>query len=322
MPARPPIALPSLGAAFLAALALVACGGEADGGDGGVEVVATTGVAADIVSRVAGGDAAVVQVVPDGSNPHSYSPSASEQQELAGSDLLVLFDPALEQALPLDAAENRFAIADHAGRSGQGARRGEETPDGDESHGDEHGDESHGDEHGDGNDPHVWLDPLAVAAAVPALADELADLDPGHAGAYRERAREYARELERLDAELAATVAEVPPRNRKLVTSHDLVGPFAERYGFEVIGAPFGSNPEAEPSAGAVAGLIDRVEAERVPAVFAQQGDNPEVLRMIAAEAGVEVVDDLLLESLGEQAGSYVEMMRYSTRRIADALSG
>ena len=33
---------------------------------------------------------------------------------------------------------------------------------------------------------------------------------------------------------------DVPPAPRKLVTSHELIGYFADRYGFEVLGAPFG----------------------------------------------------------------------------------
>ena len=58
-----------------------------------------------------------------------------------------------------------------------------------------------------------------------------------------------------------------------------------------------------------------------MPAVFAQTGDDPEVLGQVAEEADVQVVDDLLVESLGEQADTYIEMMRYSTERITDALS-
>jgi len=60
----------------------------------------------------------------------------------------------------------------------------------------------------------------------------------------------------------------------------------------------------------------------RVVAKFAQQGDDPEVLRRVAEEADVEVVDDLLLESLGSGADGYVEMMETSTAKIVTALGG
>lgn len=252
-------------------------------------IVATSGIAADIVANVGGDDVRVVQLVPDGSSPHSYAPSAKQEAEIEDSDLLVLFSPALEEALPLEVAPRQFAIADHTGA--------------------------------DDSDPHVWMDPTLIETALPDLADALAEVDPEHAAAFRERARSYGAELAGLDRDLAKLAGSVPPNDRKLVTSHDLMGHFADRYGYEFIGAPFGISPEAEPSATSIDELITGVEASGVPAVFAQTGDDPEVLERVAEEAGVEVVDDLLVESLGEQAGTYEEMMRYSAERIAEALS-
>jgi zinc/manganese transport system substrate-binding protein len=315
----------------LSALLLLAGCGAGEAAEDGPRVVATTGVAADIAARVAGEDAGVSQLVPDASSPHGYALSARQQQELAESDLLVMFDPSLEQGLPIEAAERRFVIADHVGPllpfAGEPGHH-ERDDDGD-GHGDDDGD-GHGDDDGDGHDhgsggaesrdPHVWMDPMRVRRALPALARELAGVDPAGAEGYRRRAAGLAAELERLDAELERDLAAIPPARRKLVSSHDLLGYFADRYDFEVVGAAFGPAPEAEASAARVAGLIDQVETAGVPAVFAQQGDDPKVLRQVADAAGVEVVDDLLVEGLGEQAGSYVEMLRYTGARIADAL--
>lgn len=274
----------------MATALLSACGGDGGASGGRPEVVATTSIAADIVGRVGGDAVDVVQLVPDGASPHSYAPSAREQQELDESDLVVYFSPALEEGLPLDLAARRFAFADHAGSVGE--------------------------------DPHLWLDPTLIAAALPDLAAALAEIDPAGAEGYRRRARDYAGELADLDRELTKMVETVPPGSRKLVTSHDLMGYFGARYGFEITGAPFGLSPEAEASAGELAELIDRIRAESVPAVFAQQGDDPEVLRRVAEEADVEVVDDLLLETLGPEADSYVAMMDASTSRIVTALGG
>jgi len=294
-------------------LLLGACGDEESASDK-PQVAATTSVAADIVRELAGEDAEVTQIVPDGSSPHSYAPSAKEQQQLAESDLLVYFHPGLEAALPLEEAKSSFELAEHAGELRTYAEdevaEGEHVPEGEEEHGDE------------GTDPHFWLDPLAIRATLPELADALAALDPDNASGYRQRAEAYAAELTRLDAELQRLVAAIPAADRKLVTSHDLLGYFADRYGFEVIGAVFGVSPEAEASAADVAGLIGVVEQAGVPAVFAQQGDDAQVLRLIAEETEVEVVDDLLLETLGPEADSYAEMMRFSTGRIVDALAG
>ncbi len=277
--------------AAVAAVALVLPGCGDDGGADGVQVVATTGFAADVVTAVAGGDAAVEQLVPDSAEAHSYGASAKDRRTLAEADLIVAFGRNYEEGLPLDEAEApRFEITEHAGPL---------RPD----------------------DPHVWMDPTRIAESLGPLADALADADPEHAAAYRERAARYARELERLDREIRAILAGVPAERRKLVTSHDSLGYFADRYDFEFVGAPFGVSPEAEASASGLAEVIEKVREERVPAVFATEGDDPKVMRQVAAEAEVEIVDDLLVENPGPQAQTYREALLFDARRIAEALA-
>ena len=169
-------------------------------------------------------------------------------------------------------------------------------------------------------DPHVWMDPSKVAAALPALADALADADPANADGYRERADRYAADLAELDERVAKRIDAIPPADRKLVTSHDALGYFADRYGLEVVASPFGPlGAEAEPSAGELQDAIDAVEETGVPAVFAQAEDDPSVMEQIAAEAGVEVNSDLHVESPGE-AETYDRMIELDAEQIAEAL--
>jgi len=166
----------------------------------------------------------------------------------------------------------------------------------------------------------VWMDPTRVAQAVPALAGALAEVDSENADAYRQRAERFARELTALDGELRRTLAAIPPANRELVTSHDSLGYFADRYGFEVIATAFpASGPEAEISASQLADVEDAVRGAGVPAVFASEEDDPEVLRLVADETGVEIEEGLVIESPAS-AGSYVEMLRHDADLIAAAL--
>ena len=290
----------------LAGLALlVALGGcgESSSDDGALDVVATTGIGADIVANVTGEEAQVSQIVPDDASPHSYSPSAREQAAIENADLVVEFSPALEEGLPLERADDPFVIADHvrALRSfGAGDVGGEEAGE---------------------IDPHVWMDPTQIAAALPALADRLGELDPANASVYRRNAKAYAEELAGVDRDLAKAAASVPPADRKLVTSHDVLGYFADRYGYVVVGTAFGPSPEAEIGASTFSELVDTVEAAGVPAVFAGIGDDPGVLERVSDETGVEVVDDLRLESLDETVPTYVDLLQAAGERIAEALS-
>jgi zinc/manganese transport system substrate-binding protein len=277
-------------------VAAVGCGSDGDGSSGsGPAIAASTGIWADVTEQVAGDDATVEQVIPDAISPHDFQLSAEDRATIEDSLLLVYNGAELEAGIPVDEIDvSKFAVVDHVG---------ELLP------------------FDDGLDPHVWMDPSRVAAALPALADALAEADPVHADGYRSRAESYAVELRAVDAEIEQAVAQIPPRNRKLVTSHDAMGYFADRYGLEVLATPFpASGPEAEPSAQTIKEVEDAIRSSRVPTIFAQETDDPEVLERIAGETGVEVEENLLVEAPGE-AGSYVEMLRQDAERLRNGLS-
>jgi zinc/manganese transport system substrate-binding protein len=274
---------------------LAACGSDA--GEEGIQVIATSGIVAELAERVAGGDAEVVQLVPDGASPHDFELSAEDRQTLEQADLIAYNGAGLEAGIPVEEADApTWALADNA-RELLPFEEG-------------------------GEDPHVWMDPTRTAAALDSLAAALGEVDPDAAAAYRERAREYAADLRDLDRELDDTLASVAPGNRELVTSHDSLGYFAERYGFEVLATPFpASGPEAEASPAQLADVIEAIEESDVPAVFAADEDDPEVLTQIAEQTGVEVVAELLVESTGD-AGSYEEMLRRDAELISAGLAG
>ncbi len=296
---------------------LAACGSDSDSsGEDGPTVSATTGIVADITAQVAGDDATVEQVIPDSASPHDFSLSAQDRADLEDSVLLVSNGASLEAGIPLEEIDvNQYSLSDHVGELLASEEEG--------AHDEHAAEEEHAEEDEDGaGDPHVWMDPTRVAAALPSLGDALAEADPEHAEGYRARAAAYARRLESLDAEIEQQLAEIPPDDRELVTSHDALAYFADRYGLEVIATPFpSSGPEAEASAQSVQEVEDAIDAHGVPAVFAEETDDPQVLEQIADRKGVEIVDQLLVESPGD-AGSYAEMLRVDAQLIASALAG
>lgn len=299
-------ALASVVALVLAASAL---GDDSDFGDGRPRIAATTGILADIATEVAGDDAEVVQVIPDAASPHDFQLSAGDRRTIEDSLLLVHNGASLEQGIPVDEFEvAEFALADHVG---------ELRPFGEE--GDAHEKEA-GHEEGSGDDPHVWMDPTRVAAALPALAETMAEADPEHAKDYRTRADDYAAELTDLDRAIAGALAAIPAPDRELVTSHDALGYFADRYGLAVVATPFAaSGPEAEAGASTVAEVVAAIRAAGVPTIFAQADDDPRLMERIADQAGVAVEDGLLVEAPGT-AGSYTEMLETDAELIARGL--
>ncbi|MGH2500443.1 MAG: metal ABC transporter substrate-binding protein, partial [Candidatus Limnocylindria bacterium] len=171
------------------------------------------------------------------------------------------------------------------------------------------------------DNPHFWFDVRFARTYVERIRDALAGIDPAGAPEYARRAQAYLAELDALDRELRAEVAQIPAERRKLVTSHDAFPYFAAAYGFEVIGF-VQPEPGKEPSPAELAELVGAVRAEAVPAIFSEAGVSPRLAETLAREAGVRrVVTDLPTDSLLEPpADSYVGLMRHLVEKIVEAL--
>ena len=185
------------------------------------------------------------------------------------------------------------------------------------------GEEGH-EGHGHGVlDPHFWFDPLRVKEAVNSIAERLSTLDPDGSQVYQNNAAAYNQELDTLHAWIEGEVAKLSEEQRKLVTSHDSFQYFADRYGFEVVGAIFPVNIEREPTAQELAELVEVIEREGVSAIFTEKSHSDRLGRRIAEETDAEVIGGLYTGSLGKpggEAGTYLAMMRYNIKTIVEAL--
>ena len=295
-------------AAVVIALATGACGGTgATGEPPGPSVVVTTSVLGSVVRDLVGDRAAVTVLMGNGVDPHDWSPSAKDIEKVMNADIVVANGLALEESFEktLDEAEAAgvrvFHATDHITIREVA---------------DEHDDEAAADDdHGPG-DPHFWVDPLSMRAAVAALAPELAAVGIDVA----DRAADLEQRLGNLDAEVRSTLDAVPEANRKLVTGHESMGYFADRYGFELIGTVVpGLSSQGEVSAGQLAELRRTIEATGVSAIFAEVGTPAAVVEAIGAETGARVVE--LPTHIVPEDGSYETFMRGIATIVAEALA-
>jgi manganese/iron transport system substrate-binding protein len=178
--------------------------------------------------------------------------------------------------------------------------------------------------HHDQEDPHFWLDPLLVVKYAQNIRDGLAEADPPHATSYAANAQTYIESLVALDGWIKQQVAEIPASQRLLVTNHESFGYFADRYGFRVVGTIMPSVSEVgSPSAEQLKRLIQTIRQTGARAIFLETGANTQLADQVAAETGVKVVTGLYTHSLSEPDGpapTYIDMMRFNTRAIVEAL--
>ena len=312
-------------------LGAAACGSDGastptDSAGGGTEqlvIVVTTNILGDVVTEAVGDQAQVEVIMPLGSDPHDFAPSARQAESMENADLLVVNGAGFEEGM-LDIISNVsdsgtpiFSFADQIDLL---------TFDGTHDHAesDDHG--SDGEHAGEGTDPHLWTDPTRIATAVESLGAVVADLDGVDPDRVSSSFADYLAELSDLDASMQDTLSEVPQDQRVLVTNHEVFGYFADRFDFQVVGAIIPSlTTNAEPSASDVEELASLIEADGIGAVFAETTQSSTLADALADEVGgtVEVVE-LFSESLGEDgsgAETYVGMMQRNAELVAGALA-
>ena len=275
-------------------------------GAAGVKVVATTTIIADFARQVAGPDASVESLAPSGAAVEDYQPAPEDARRVAEANVILINGLALDrwsEKLRGNARPDAKVVilSDGLPRLGIGESTDEDI-------------------NKNGN-PHYWFDVKYAKTYVDKIRDALSAIDTAHRDGYVSRAASYLATLDALDGELRAQVQQIPPERRKLVTSHDAFPYFAQAYGFKIVGF---AEPEAgkEPSAAELAALVEKVKAEKVPAIFSEAQVSAAIAQSLAKDAGVKiVVTDLITDSLGPPpADSYVGLMRADVKKIVDAL--
>lgn len=300
----------------LSALFLTGCGSSPKSIDSRLKVLTSTTFLADITQNIAGNRVSVGSLLPVGADPHAYQAAPADVAKIAESNLLILngLDYELFIAPLLDAARAGGEGLVIEATTGLNPRSTERNANGAES--------GKGSEQ-EARDPHMWLDPNLVITYVKNIRDGLIQIDAEGAETYKTNADAYIAHLKELDAWIVEQVNTIPAERRLLVTNHEALGYFAERYGFEVVGAVISSmSTDAGTSAKEMSTLIEQIKASGAPAIFLGEVENSDLATQIAAETNAKVVNDLYLESLtdGAPAATYIDMMKHNVTRIVDGL--
>jgi manganese/zinc/iron transport system substrate-binding protein len=274
-----------------------------------IHVVATTSLIADLAREVAGDRAEIEGLMGPGVDPHLYRASEGDVARMTRADLILYNGLGLEGRMGEVLAQLRdraYAVAEAVATD-----RRLSSPDFEGSF-----------------DPHVWMDVALWQDAARALAERFAALDSTHAADYRARAALYADGLRDLDGYALQRIAEIPERQRVLITAHDAFGYFGRAYGIEVRGLQ-GISTATEAGTADVQGLAAFVAQRRIPALFVETSVSPravEAVRQAVRARGVEVEIGGALYSdalggAGSGAETYEGMIRHNVDTIADALT-
>lgn len=283
--------------AILAAAGLAACGDtgtEDPAADGALTVVTGAYPLEYAIGRVGGDHVQVSNLTQPGADPHDLELTPRQVGQIEDADLVVHlkdFQPALDDAIAARGQDGVLEVSE-ATHVGELPPPGEVVDDGHDHAG--HGSEEAADDghdHG-GNDPHFWLDPTLLADTGDAIAERLAETDPGNADTYRSNAQALRADLTALDERYRAGLASCTSRD--MVTAHEAFGYLANRYDLHQVGIS-GISTETEPSPRQLADLVAHVREAGVDTVYTEVLVSPDVAQTVAREAGVRtaVLDPL-----------------------------
>jgi zinc/manganese transport system substrate-binding protein len=265
-----------------------------------LNVVTSFSILADFVRQVGGDKVSVTSLVGPDSDVHVYTPTPHDAKDVGAAQLLIVNGLGLEGWLPrLQQASGSKAPIVVATQGITPRKRGSDA------------------------DPHAWQSVGNAMVYVRNIRDALVAADPADAVVFKANAARYLAELDALDREVRAEIEKIPAERRKVISTHDAFGYFADAYGIQFI-APLGVSTETEPSARDVAEIIRQVKKARIPAVFLENFNDDRLVGRIAAETGAKIGGTLYSDALSEEKGpvpTYIAMVRHNIRALTSALA-
>lgn len=268
------------------------CGGagaETGKSGGPVEVAVSIAPQRAFVEAIGGDHVNVTVMVPKGSEPATYEPTPRRVASLSSSEAYFGIDVPFERAwLPrFESAAEDMRVVDTT--RGIDRRQLEE----------------------DQPDPHIWLDPTLVREQARTYADALADLDPAHASAYRQRLARFQDTVDEVDGDLRTTLR--PHRGETVMIFHPVLNYFADEYGLDVINI---EESGSEPSPADMSRIIAAGRDAGVSVVFVEPQFSQRAARTIAGQLDAEVA------TLDPLAEDWAANMRRIGESVAAGVSG
>ena len=270
-------------------------------------VVVSSTIIADLTDDIAGDTIQLTSILRPGDDPHIYEPVPNDIKALEQADLVLYngfnLEPALIRLLEAGSKDATHIPVGEAVDALDMDKAGQKQP-----------------------DPHVWGDVTNAIAMVNAIRDGLIDLSPENQAVFIANAQTLNSQLADLDTWISRQIETIPAEQRLLVTTHDAFQYYTTAYEMEMLGTLIGISTEEQPSAQTVQNLVNEIKTRGVPAIFAETTINPQLIKTVAEEAGVELAaQELYSDSIGapdSPGDSYRTMMESNTKTIVEALGG
>lgn len=169
------------------------------------------------------------------------------------------------------------------------------------------------------DDPHVWLSVKNAIKELENIKDIMTSLDKEHAEVFEDNFNKEKTKFEALDVKYTQEIAALS--NRYLVVSHAAFGYLCDAYNLNQIYVS-GLTPDDEPTSKDLENIIKQVQDYNITTIFYEELVSPEISKKIADETGVKTETLNPLESLEEedlQTEDYISIMESNLEKIKTA---
>ncbi|MDD5770108.1 MAG: metal ABC transporter substrate-binding protein [Candidatus Gracilibacteria bacterium] len=251
-----------------------------------------------VVKSLIGNESEVINIVPNGGEPHEYEPNLRQIGEMKKADLIIM------NGLGIESYENKlrnsltninFFIIGNNIKNLLKLEKNQEVY---------------------GNiDPHIWLSPKMYLDMSNLLIIEL------EKNGYKNLDKSIITKLENLDKDYSAGLKNC--FRKEIITSHKAFGYLARDYGF-VQYAIFGISPEEEPSVKSIADTIDLIKKQKLKYIFSENYISPKFANTIKNETQVEVLNlnpvETLSDSEKKSGENYISIMQRNLELLKKGL--
>ena len=259
---------------------------------GKVKVMTSFYTMYDFAQKIGGEKVEITNMVPSGTEPHDWEPSAIDIRNMEDADVFIYNGAGMEHWAEdiLKSLDNSELITVEASEGVELIREGKE------------------------NDPHVWLDPENAKIEMEHIKDAFIEADKDNAEYYNENYETYSRQLDGLNQEFEETLSQVT--NKDIIVAH-------KAFGLNQI-AIEGLMPDSEPDPARMEEIIQLAKKKEINTIFFEELVSPKVANTIAKEIGAKTEVLNPLEGLSEEqmdAGEdYFSVMRTNLKQIKKAL--
>ena len=212
----------------------------------------------DFAKTIGGDDIDLTNIVPTGTEPHDFEPTASDMAKLSEADIFIYNGVGMESWAD--------KIIETLPQSVKVICTSEQIPT-------------------DGNDPHIWLSPQNAKLQMQAICNALSEVDSKNAQNYINRLDSYLSQIDEVDTEYKNAKLD----GKTIFVTHGAYSYLCNDYGMKQV-ALEGVTGDSDPSPSQMAKVVDQIKSEGVSCIFYDPLEGDKMAQAVANEADIQAL--------------------------------